>query len=121
MTEYIEKESLRGWTLIPPPTPSGKIIPRSVDKLPSKVLTSPPIKDPWNWCCISKPPENEMVILMCLCDRYDHPDTYTVCGWRLGRNWVVDNELCDDEVVAWQHLPCSLSVKQVREKIGGES
>lgn len=117
MTEYIDKELLRGWTLIPPPTPSGKIIPKSVDELPT--TPPPPVKDPWNWCFNSKPPESEMVIMLCLCEKYDHPDTYTVCGWRLGRNWIIDNQLCDDEVVAWQYLPDALSVNMVRKKIGG--
>lgn len=113
MTEYIDKEVLRGWTLIPPPTPSGKIIPKSVDDLP---CVSPQSAE-WIWCYSSKPPEVTPVIILCYDDHGDTPYTYVTVGWRLGNNWIVDNDLFCVEVVAWRELPQELSVKEVRKRL----
>jgi len=119
MTEYIEKESLRGWTLIPPPTPSGKIITRSVDELPSVKLDIPDKGCDWNWCYNCKPVENQNVEILCFDDHGDSPYTYVTVGWRLDRSWIVDNDLCCAEVVAWRHMPEPLSVKEVKRKLFG--
>ena len=116
MPEYIEKEYLRGWTLIAPQTPSGKLIPYSVDDIPSAKIEDPVVRQ-WNWCHESPPPEDEYVQLLCLDEHGDTPWTYTTFGWRIDKYWIVENNLCGDQVVAWQYPMNPLSAALVKEKL----
>ena len=115
MDEYINKKELLGWTLIPPPTSSGKIIPKSADDLPA-ISRQSIIDCEWRWCFNTKPEDDDRVEVLCYDDHGDTPYTYVSTGWRLGDYWIVNYDTCYD-VVAWKPLTKPLSVEEVRRML----
>jgi len=69
----------------------------------------------WIFCKDKEPPAIENVQIMVVDDCGDTPYTYSECGWKLGDNWVVNNDVLHDEVVAWKPMSKSLSVEQLKE------
>lgn len=51
------------------------------------------------------PSNDEIVIVTLYDDSRDYPYFETSLGWHWKGMWVVDNEICRKEVIAWMPLP----------------
>ena len=58
--------------------------------------------------------DDKEYILYVVDNKGDTPYDYVTVGWHLNGYWIVNNEICHDEVVAWIPL---LDVKYFRNKI----